>query len=327
MLVPVICFTAFMTVFLGIMSIGRFLTKRKKALWYRLSYLQSLGNEELFLDDFEEELAPRKKFPGWQRIITMTGEVLGKRGLIKPLEEKLLRADILLRGEEFLLLCLLSCLLPGILVGLLTGRGLLAFLFSLVGALIPPLMVKKAREKRIKKINAQLVDALTIISNSLRAGFSFMQTIELVSKEMPNPLSKEFARTFREVNLGATTEDALNNLGERVGSEDLKLIITAVLIQRQIGGNLAEIMDNIARTIRDRIRIEGEIKTLTAQGRISGLVISLIPLFLVAVILIINPGYLTPMLHTTLGIALLLCSVVSEVVGLLIIRKVSTIDF
>lgn len=329
MAISIICLTGFLAVFLSIISISRLLTKRKSAVQLRMMKLQELSGEGSGLegDSYEGNEGRKQTTSGLKRMLTATGKVLERKGIIKPLEEKMLQADIPLRGEEFLFIWLLCCLLPGVLVTVVSGNGLAGILFSLMGAVLPPFLVKKAQEQKIKKFNLQLVDALTVVSNSLRAGYSFIQAIELVSREMPNPLGKEFARTFREVNLGTTTEDALNNMGNRIASKDLSLIITAVLIQRQIGGNLAEIMDNISDTIRDRIRIQGEIKTLTAQGRISGMVIGLIPLFLIAVMLVINPDYLDPLFHSALGLGMLAGSVVSEIIGVLLIKKATSIEF
>ena len=238
-----------------------------------------------------------------------------------------MRADIPLRGEEYLFLWLLSGLLPGLLGVLLNGRLASGVILSFIGLILPPLLVKRAEEKKIIKFNLQLVDALAILSNSLRASYSFHQSIELVSREMPAPLGKEFARTFREVNLGTPLEEALNNMGKRIASEDLQLIITAVLIQRQVGGNLAIILDNISETIRDRIRIQGEIKTLTAQGRISGLVIGCLPFIIVVILMLMNPKFLEPLFQSSMGIMLIIWGLVSEVIGIIFIRKITAIDY
>lgn len=316
-----ICITGFLAAFLGLISLEHLLTKRKRIINDRILSLQEMGSPR---EQGEEKR--KDSSSGFRKILTATGKVLDKRGIIKPLEEKMIQADIPLRGEEFLFFWLLAVLLPGSLLAFLTGRMPVGLLFSLIGFFLPPLLVKRAKGKKLKKFNLQLVDALSIIANSLRAGYSFMQAMELVSREMPNPIGKEFARTFREVNLGTTTEEALYNMGQRIASEDLELIITAVLIQRQIGGNLAEIMDSISDTIRDRIRIQGEIKTLTAQGRVSGMVIGFIPLVLLVFMLVINPGYITPMFHSTLGFMMLMGAVVSEIIGVLLIKKIIAID-
>jgi len=143
---------------------------------------------------------------------------------------------------------------------------------------------------------------------------------------MEGPLAMEFAKTLREINFGTTTEQALQNMVFRVESDDLDLMITSVLIQRQIGGNLAEILDNISNTLRERIRIKGEIKTLTAQGRISGIIIGLLPPILIGVLLLLNPNYIGVLLEKKIGILLLSVGALSEVIGVMIIRKIVNIE-
>jgi tight adherence protein B len=140
-----------------------------------------------------------------------------------------------------------------------------------------------------------LGDTITMMSNALRGGYSFLQTLDMVSREAPSPVSDEFRRVVQEVGLGRTTEEALENLMRRVPSEDLDLLITAVNIQHEVGGNLAQILDTIGHTIRERVRIKGEIQTLTAQGRISGYVITGLPILLAGYITMVNPDYMMPL--------------------------------
>lgn len=148
----------------------------------------------------------------------------------------------------------------------------------------------------------------------------------MVSQEMPNPISGEFKITLREMTYGTSTETALSNLAERVGSDDLDLLVTAVLIQRQVGGNLAEVLVNIHSTIADRIRIQQEIKTLTAQGRMSGYVIGALPFGIAGILSVINPSYLKLLFTTSLGLALLATGLISQFIGFLIIRKIIAVE-
>jgi tight adherence protein B len=203
---------------------------------------------------------------------------------------------------------------------------LAGFIGAIVGYMIPILLLHAKIERRTKAFNDQLGDTLILIANSLRTGYSFMQALEMVAREMPQPISIEFGRTLREMNLGVTTEDALNNLAKRINSDDLDLVITAVLIQRQVGGNLAEILDNIAVTIRERVKIKGEIKTMTAQGRISGMIIGIMPIGLGAIIYSINPEYIKILFTAPLGKMMLLGAVISEFFGILLIRKIVNIE-
>jgi len=276
MRVLIICLSGFLAVYALILFIASLLTKRRHQLRERL---QDLSNVTVVPTKVKVE----RERPGKnvQNLLANTGKILARGNISQVLERQLQKADIPLRGEEYLMIRIIVVLVPFALILLVTRQAFLALAMAAVGFLIPPALVSQAQMRRVKKFNLQLTDSLAIIANSLRAGYSFMQAVELVSREMPAPIGKEFARTFREVNLGTPMEEALGNLGQRMISKDLDLVLTAVLIQRQIGGNLAEILDNISATIRERIRIQGEIKTLTAQGRISGLIIGLVPPILI----------------------------------------------
>lgn len=316
-----LCVCCFFTAYFFVLALMHGLKERQKNVQLRLERIKHQVQEER-----KKSEEPKKIFLGLQKFISFVGKILERRGIIQPLTEKMIKAGIPLRGEEYLVLWLLSTFIPGLLFFMISGRFLPSLLFCLLGYAFPPLLVKRAEQQKLKKFNQQLVDALSIIANSLRAGHSLMQAIELVGKELPDPIGKEFRRTFREISLGATVEGALRKLGQRVASDDLGLMITAVLIQRQIGGNLAEIMDNISETIRDRIRIQGEIRTLTAQGRLSGLVIGLIPLFLIGIMFILNPDYLMPLFTSSLGLIMLGVGIIGEIIGVLFIRKIISID-
>lgn len=240
------------------------------------------------------------------------------RGMDKQLEE----SDVPLSGGEFMVLSLASTLAMLLLFFSMTMNLWAGILAGAITLYIPFLLVKRSRQKRLTSFNVQICDALSVMSNSMRAGFSFMQSVDMVCKEMPDPISKEFSRTFREVNLGASTERALQNLGKRVNSDDLDLVITAVLIQRQIGGNLAEVLDNIAETIRERVRIKGEIKTLTAQGRLSGIVIGLLPVFLTGAMLMINPSNLIKFAAHPVGRVMIFMAIGGEIIGFMCIKRI-----
>ena len=193
--------------------------------------------------------------------------------------------------------------------------------------MIPPLLINGNKKKRVSLFEKQFSDALLIIGNCLRAGFTYKQAMESIANEMPNPISKEFGKTLREVNYGVSMEKALSNMSDRLQNDDLDLFVTSVIIQRQIGGNLAEIIDNISETIKERIRIKSEIKVLTSSGRISGIIIGLLPLLLTGILMILNPHYLSTFFQTTLGMYLCGIAVVMWVIGFLIVRKIVNIKF
>ncbi len=242
-------------------------------------------------------------------------------------EKSLTNADIPLKSEEFIILIIFISLGSGLISALLFNNIGIGLLLSLFTVIITVLWLRMAVIKRINKFNSQIGDALVLISNSLRTGYSFLQSMDMVRKEMPPPISREFGRTFQEMHLGTPTEEALENLVKRLSSDDLDMVVTAVLIQRQVGGNLAEVLDNISNTIRERIRIKGEIKTVTAQGRISGLVIGLLPLAVAAFLSITNPSYLATLFTHPLGWSMLAAAAVMEIIGIILIRKIINIQF
>lgn len=191
---------------------------------------------------------------------------------------------------------------------------------------VPRLIIKKKIKDRIKLFDNQLNEGITIISNSLKAGYSFLQAVAVVSEETSDPFSKEFKKLLKEMSLGISEEDALKNLLSRVDSEDLRLIMNAILIQKDIGGDLSEILDNISETIRERQKIKNELKTLTAQGKLSGLILMLMPVFLGIVIYLFNREYMLLLFKTSIGLSMVATAVISEIFGLLMIRKIVNID-
>jgi len=178
---------------------------------------------------------------------------------------------------------------------------------------------------RLSAFNKQLADTITLLSNSLRAGSSFLQSIELVSRETPDPMGEEMGRVVREVNLGLGMEEALSNLVRRIRSDDLDLMVTAIGVQQQVGGNLAEILDTIAFTIRERVRIKGEINTLTAQGRYSGYLVAFLPIGIMITLNFINPEFMQPLFTQLLGQILLGVGAVMMIIGFIAIQKITNI--
>jgi tight adherence protein B len=179
------------------------------------------------------------------------------------------------------------------------------FIFPLIGAFIgyflPKFYVKSRQKRRLKAFNDQLGDGITLMANGLRAGYSLLQAMDAVAREMPEPMAKEFLRVVREIGLGVDNERAYNNLLRRVPSDDLDLMITAINVQSEVGGNLAEILEIIGFVIRERVRIKGEIQVLTAQGQLSGYVISALPIILGFILFAMNPEYIGRMIFTCEG--------------------------
>jgi len=192
---------------------------------------------------------------------------------------------------------------------------LILLIGGLIGFMLPRFWLGRRKSGRLNAFNKQLPDTITLIANALRAGSSFLQAIELVVRESAPPISTEFGRVIREVNLGLSFDVALENMVRRVRSEDLELMATAISIQHTVGGNLAEILDSIAYTIRERVRIKGEIKTLTAQGRLSGYVVGFLPIGLAGFLFIAAPGFMSPMFDDRVSIAGLPAGVIILLIG------------
>jgi len=229
--------------------------------------------------------------------------VVEKRDYGSNLARELARADVALKPSEFLAIRFAAIVgVPLLLIVLSTFISLLnspiVWLVGIVvGWWLPKFWLNRRKSKRLKAFNSGLSDTIMLLANSLRAGSSFLQSVEMVCREAHPPISTEFSRVIREVNLGLPLDDALSNLGRRMKSDDLDLMVTAIAIQHQVGGNLAEILDTIAYTIRERVRIKGEIKTLTAQQRMSGYVVGFLPVALVLLLSVIAPTFMSPMLQ------------------------------
>jgi tight adherence protein B len=276
------------------------------------------------------EAGPRESM-----VIAGLSKVIEGQDFATRLATEIARADLKLRPAEFVAAWIAT---PFALVGFawVLGFVLPAFriLFTLLaifilGAYLPRFYLKFRQRKRLKAFNDQLPDTITLLANSLRAGSSFLQGIEMVTREARPPISEEFGRVVREMQLGIALQPALNNLVRRVASEDLELMVTAINIQSQVGGNLATVLDAIAYTIRERIRIQGEIKTLTAMQRYSGYVITLLPIGLAGILFLISPTYMIPMVERPpelfglpMGVIFFAVGLVSMGIGYLFIRRI-----
>ena len=231
------------------------------------------------------------------------------------ISRELSRADLKLKAGEYIITMILAAFATGVLAWFIGGQSiLLGVLGAVFGLFIPRSYVKSQQQKRLIRFNDQLPDMLNLMVNGLRAGYSTMQAMEAVSKELPAPICDEFRRVVQEMQLGVTMEKALDNLLIRIPSDDLDMVITAINVQREVGGNLAEILDTISYTIRERVRIKGEIRVLTAQVMYSGRFLSLLPFILMLLLYVINRDYImeffkpesAPCGYIALGLVLLL---------------------
>lgn len=241
--------------------------------------------------------------------------------------EMLARADVKLRPAEWYLIRAGTVLLLA-LIGLALYRNLIfAAILGAVGLFIPPLVLRFRARRRLGRFNDQLGDTLILLSNALKAGYSFPQAMASIARSAPPPTAEEFARATREVQLGVTTDAALSHMVSRIRSDDLDLVVTAVQIQRVVGGNLAEIFDNIAFTIRERIRIKGEIRTLTAQARASSFIITGLPIGLALILEAINPTYISPLLSLAgPGPYILIGCVLSVAFAFYVMQRIANIE-
>lgn len=238
-----------------------------------------------FAEDEPEELANSGD------MADKADKALEKRTFFASIKMQIAKTDYKLRVSEYLILTVLAAIAGAGAALYFFGGPIFAVIGFLVGSRVPRTMINRAAKKRILKFNDQLGDMLSLWVNALRSGYSVLQGMETIATEMPDPIAKEFERVVQEVRLGLSVEQALDNMYQRVPSEDLDLVITAVNIQREVGGNLAEVLDSISFTIRERVRIKGEVRVLTSQGRASGWIITLLPVILTLILYAINPEY------------------------------------
>ncbi|OLC12221.1 MAG: hypothetical protein AUI44_00110 [Chloroflexi bacterium 13_1_40CM_2_67_6] len=271
----------------------------------------------------QEKKAAKKERREIDPFATLSSDVADKR-FASRVQRDLARADLRLRVAEYYY----------IRVGLALGLAAVLFVLrdplsaavgALLGYFVPRIWVGRRIGGRLNAFNKQLPDTITLLSNSLRAGSSFLQSIELVSRESPAPMGSEMGRVVREVNLGLGMEEALANMVRRIKSDDLDLMVTAIGVQQQVGGNLAEILDTIAFTIRERVRIKGEIRTLTAQGRYSGYLVAFLPIGIMITLNFINPEFMQPLFTELIGQALLALGAIMMAIGFFAIRKITDI--
>jgi tight adherence protein B len=254
-------------------------------------------------------------------------QAVAGRGFAQSIATDLARANLKLTVGEYLILIVVSILGTGVLAYLIMHQNLfLTFGGLVLGFFLPRFYVKYLQGKRLKEFNNQLGDAINLLANGLRSGYSLLQAMDAVSREMSPPMSEEFQRVVREIGLGLSNERAMNNMLRRIPSDDLDLMITAVNVQHEVGGNLAEILETISHTIRERIRIKGEIKVLTAQGMISGYVISFLPVGLGLILFAMNPDYMGAMFKEPCGWAMVAVGVVMTTIGFIAIRKIVNIE-
>jgi tight adherence protein B len=273
-----------------------------------------------YVTDVDREFTTQEVDEEARRLSRLTeglNRVIERRSFGARIANQLAQASVRLTVAEYLILNLASILLCGALAYLIFRNFL--FIGGLVlGFFLPRIILRIMRARRLRRFNDQLGDAINLMVNSLKAGYSMPIAMETVANDMPAPIAEEFRRVVIEIGLGVALDNALNHMLRRVHSQDLDLMITAISVQHEVGGNLAEILDTISYTIRERVRIQGEIKTLTAQGEITGYVLSALPFVLTTVLFLLNREYMSRIMS---GVAITII-----IIGFIIMRRVVRIE-
>jgi len=285
----------------------------------RLDSYISDRDQDVAEEDIEEEARRLSKLTeGLNRVIE-------RRTFGARIANELAQASLKLTVAEYLILNVLSVVLVGGLAFLIFQNFL--FILGLAfGVFLPRIIVNVLKAQRLRQFNNQLGDTINLLVNGIRSGYSMPQAMETVANDMPPPVSEEFKRVTLEIGLGIPLEDALNHMLRRVRSTDLDLMITAINVQHEVGGNLAEILEIISHTIRERVRIQGEIKTLTAQGQITGYVLSGLPFALTGILFVLNREYMSRMFTTTCGWIMIGVSIVIIAAGFFAMQKIVKIE-
>lgn len=306
-------FFSFFTVSFGV--IGNVMLRRRNKYEQRLrKFLPHT------FSGIEEESQKQKKI-NVRRFFAALGRPFKKASRNTKWERRLAESAIPLKSEEFFALRVIAAILA-ILVTLLLGyTGVWLIVSMIIGYVLPLFYLRWSRRKRLERCASQLAPALGTMASAMRSGFSFIQAMQLIGREVPDPIGPEFERTVREINLGISMEEAFTNLLRRLPNEDLEIVASALLIQRSTGGNLVELLETMEETVRVRIRIKDELHSLTAQGRLSGWVITFIPVVLFFVLNWMDPEFTRPMLEHPLGWALMGFCVMSTLIGLFVMRK------
>lgn len=302
--------------------------KKKETVKKRMANIAGLG-----IDGNEKDItaAAEPKTPQ-EKVLFLIKKVSGRFDNAKESEAaavmdlKMQQADLPLLGIEFLVLWVIVGVAAAVVTGILTLNLGAAIGAAGAAMTIVYLMLSMSIKRRRKAFNNQLGDMLNMVANALRAGFSFLQAFELVAKEMDDPVKAEVNKVVRDIGVGISIEKALESMNKRICSPEFELVVTAVLIQRQVGGNMAQILDNISSTINERIRMRREVMALTAQGRASGMVLAALPFGAGILLSAINPGYLDPLFASDLGHKAIAGAIVMEILGWLAIEKIVNID-
>jgi tight adherence protein B len=316
MLIPFIVFLFCLFLVLGAYLLAtRGSEARRQRLRQRLGevLLHSAHTEDVEVLLAREELM--SEIPWMNRVLVRVQAAMQMKRVLD-------QADLQITVTRLIMFSLMAGILAGLAVSVLTVSLLLIVIIGLAGASIPFIHVFWMRRKRFDKFLEHLPDALELMSRGLSAGHAFSEALHMVSTEMPEPIATEFRKTYEEQNLGLSLKLALENLTARVPLLDLRLCVTAILIQRETGGNLAEILEKVAVTIRERFRILGDLKTLTTSSRMSAWLLCGLPVFVAIAVTVMNPEYMSVLWRDERGHKLIAAAMLLQVTGMLIVRKI-----
>ena len=253
-------------------------------------------------------------------------QALGSRAFVTRLQADLARANLRLTAGEFLLfqgaLTFALMLIGYDVIAILFGSNLLAIpVFGLIGFFLPRVWLLWRADARLRAFSDQLPDTIVLMANALRAGMSLLQSMDMVAREAAPPISEEFGRVVREIGLGLSPEEALEHLKRRMRSDDVALLVTGMNVQSQVGGNLAGLLDGIAEAVRERVRLKGEVRTLTTQQRYSGYLLAVMPVIAAVLLALVNPSYILPVLRMPF-VLMFVVAAISVIFGTIVIRKI-----
>lgn len=311
-------FFLFMTLVFILLYIALFSNRSKTK--DRMNQIRETGDFIASDADSNEDKQAEKERSRKIKKLSFVGAYFDKK------KKTLTQAYILMKPEEFLLLSIVFAVLGFLTIYILTKLVPMGFLGGVIGFIIPDTYIGSIKKKRGIKLNDQLPEALNIISNGLRAGLSFSQAVSIAGKDLDSPISDEFTKIIRDNTLGKSMDDSLMDFTKRTDDEDVDMFVTAMIIQRQVGGNLAEILDTISSTIRERVRIKGEVRTLTSQSKLSAIIISFLPVAISLVLAIINPSYIGQLFTNTLGLIMVGIAVGMMMIGIFIMMKLVKLD-
>jgi len=318
----IVAIIAFLIVFAGVFTLASLLDQRRsraRLLRERLATVQQAAErkptEELAL--LRDELL--SEIPALDRILQRSPRVTRLRLLLQ-------QADMKVRAGNFLLLCVVSACLFGMLLLLMSKVVLFAWVGALGGLMLPFVYASFRRQKRFQKFEELFPEAIDTLARAVRAGHAFTTALELIASEMSEPVAGEFRKLFEEQKFGLPVRDALLNLAERIPIVDVKFFVTAVMLQRETGGNLAEILDNLSYVIRERFKIQRQVRVYTAQGRLTMLLLMALPPIIVLIMEVMNPDFIKPLFSDPIGHMLIVVGVILQTIGFFLIRKIIQIQ-